>query len=220
MKPLIIFGAGRIAEVAHFYFRHDSPLQVAGFAVDGDYLDRDTFQDLPVVALDEVESRFPPSRHDMFIALSYTKVNKVRAEKYADLKGRGYSLASYVSSRATTWPDLRHGDNCFILEDNTIQPFVRIGNNVTLWSGNHVGHHCRIGDHCFISSHVVFSGNVEVGEKCFVGVNSTLRDGIKVADSVVLGARTYLSGDADEGSVYMEKPSERSRVPSHRLRNI
>ena len=50
------------------------------------------------------------------------------------------------------------GDNCFILEDNTVQPFVTIGNNVTLWSGNHIGHDSVIEDDCFISSHVVVSG--------------------------------------------------------------
>jgi NDP-sugar pyrophosphorylase family protein len=47
------------------------------------------------------------------------------------------------------------GENCLVLEDNTIQPFASIGRNVTLWSGNHIGHHAQIRDHCFIASHVV-----------------------------------------------------------------
>ena len=62
-------------------------------------------------------------------------------EKYDDAIRRGYTLISYVSSKATTFPGFTCGDNCFILEDNTIQPFVTIGNNVVMWSGNHIGHH-------------------------------------------------------------------------------
>ena len=100
----------------------------------------------------------------MFVALSYAKLNAVRKEKYLAAKALGYRLASYVSPRATVLNDGRIGDNCFILEDNTIQPFVTIGNNVTLWSGNHIGHHSTIRDHCFIASHVVVSGGVEIGE--------------------------------------------------------
>ena len=56
------------------------------------------------------------------------------------------------------WARHEIGENCFIFEDNTIQPFVKIGDDVVLWSGNHIGHHAEIGDHCFISSHVVISG--------------------------------------------------------------
>ena len=46
---------------------------------------------------------------------------------------KGYKLASYVSSKATLLNNRQFGENCFIFEDNTIQPFVKIGNNITLW---------------------------------------------------------------------------------------
>ena len=64
------------------------------------------------------------------------------------------------------------GENSFILEANTLQPFVNIGNDVVLWSGNHIGHHSIISDHVFFTSHVVLSGNCVVGSNCFLGVNS------------------------------------------------
>ena len=81
------------------------------------------------------------------------------------MKSLGYELVSYVSSRCSFLSQYPPGDNCFILEDNTVQPFVRIGSNVTLWSGNHIGHDSVIGDHCFISSHVVVSGHVSIGAR-------------------------------------------------------
>ena len=34
MQQIVIFGMGQIAELADFYFTHDSGFEVAGFAVD------------------------------------------------------------------------------------------------------------------------------------------------------------------------------------------
>ena len=146
MKPVLIFGAGEIAEVAHFYFTRDTRIPVAGFTVDAAYLKESRFCGLPVVPFEEAQSAFAPGAHDLFVALSYAKINAVRAQKCAEGKARGYRLASYVSSKASVWDGFQPGENCFILEDNTLQPFVRIGDNVTLWSGNHIGHHARVGD--------------------------------------------------------------------------
>lgn len=159
-KPLVIFGSGDIAQLAHYYFTRDSEYEVVAFTVDRDYASVSEFCGLPLVAFDEVAQRFPPESHAMFVALAYAKLNGVRKEKYLAAKALGYELASYVSSHATVLNDGRIGENVFLLEDNTIQPFVSIGNNVTLWSGNHIGHHSTIHDHCFLASHIVVSGGV------------------------------------------------------------
>jgi len=219
-KPLVIFGTGDIAELAHRYFSVDSDYEVRAFTVDREYVGEGMFCGLPVVPLDELPQQHPPGTVSAFVALSYSKLNRIRREKYLALKGLGYPIASYVSSRASILNDGVIGENCFILEDNTVQPFARIGNNVTLWSGNHIGHHSTIADHTFIASHVVISGGVQVGESCFIGVNATLRDHITVGGECVVGAGALLLEDAAPGGVYLGAATERSRVPSHRLRGI
>lgn len=219
-KPLVVFGTGDIAQLAHYYFTSDSDYEVAGFTVDREFVDRDTFEGLPVVPFDQVADRFPPAAHAAFAAVSYTKLNALRRQKYLALKQLGYTIASYVSTKATVLTRGRIGENCFILEDNTIQPFVEIGTNVTMWSGNHIGHHSRIGDHCFLSSHVVVSGGVTIGESCFVGVNATLRDHVSIGDRCVIGAGALILEDAAPDGVYLGPATERSRVPSTRLRRI
>jgi sugar O-acyltransferase (sialic acid O-acetyltransferase NeuD family) len=219
-KKLVIFGSGNIAELAFFYFSSDSSYEVVAFTVDGSYLNESTFCGLPVVAFEDVRERFPVNGYEMFIALSYSKLNAIRKEKYIAAKTLGYNLASYVSTHATMLNSGRIGDNCFILEDNTVQPFVTIGNNVTLWSGNHVGHHSTIRDHTFISSHVVISGGVEIGEQCFIGVNATLRDHITIEDKCVIGAGTLLLANAQREGVYIGAATERSKVPSSKLRAL
>jgi sugar O-acyltransferase (sialic acid O-acetyltransferase NeuD family) len=220
MADIVIFGAGDIAELAHFYFTHDSDHRVVAFAVDAAFLTQESLCGLPVVAFEELPARFPAAGHDAFVALSYAKLNQIRADKCAAMKAAGYRLLSYVSSRATTFADFRAGENCFILEDNTIQPHVRIADNVTLWSGNHIGHHSTIEDNVFVSSHVVISGGVTVGEGSFLGVNSTIRDHVKIGRRCVIGAGALIVGDAEDESVYTAPAAEKSPVPSRRLRRI
>lgn len=219
-KPLVIFGTGDIAQLAHYYFHSDTEHEVAAFTVDASHLQANEFCGLPVVAFEEVAHRYPPDRYDFFVALSYSKLNAIRKDKFLAAKEKGYQLVSYISSRATVLNNGLIGDNCFILEDNTIQPFVRIGHNVSLWSGNHIGHHSVIRDHTFMASHVVVSGGVDIGEQCFVGVNVTLRDHIKVGDRCVVGAGALLLADAAAEGVYIGAATERSKVPSSRLRGI
>jgi sugar O-acyltransferase (sialic acid O-acetyltransferase NeuD family) len=173
------------------------------FTVDAAYRDQETFQGLPVVDFEEVEKRFPPNSYAMFVAVSYAKMNQLRAEKYEQAKAKGYALPSYISSHCTYLSQHPPGDNCFILEDNTIQPFVRIGNNVTLWSGNHIGHDSQIGDHCYLTSQVVVSGRVTIEPYCFLGVNATLRNGITLGASSLIGAGAAIMQDTEPHSVYV-----------------
>ena len=203
MSDLVVFGAGDIASLAHYYFTNDSPHRVVAFTVDAAYLRESTFEGLPVLAFEDVVRSHPPASHQMFVALSYARMNTARERKYRDARDRGSALASDVSSRCTNLAQTPVGDNCFILEDNTIQPFVTIGSNVTLWSGNHIGHHSTIHDHVFVTSHVVVSGHVTVGDHSFLGVNATIRNGITIAPRTLVGAGAAIMKDTEAGGVYL-----------------
>lgn len=208
MAQLLIFGAGDIARLAHRYFTTDSPHQVVAFVVDRGFKSSETLGGLPVLEWDDAVARFPPAACSMFVALSYARMNRLRAEKVAAAKAQGYTLVSYVSSRCTYLADTPPGENCFILEDNTVQPFVTIGNNVTLWSGNHIGHDSVIEDHCFITSHVVISGNVRVKSYCFIGVNATLRNSIVIAEQTLIGAGSVIMKNTKPKGVYLPARAE------------
>lgn len=208
MAKLVIFGAGDIARLAHYYFTRDSDHEVVAFTVDDQYRQSDAFLELPVVSFEEIFEKYPPGDCKMFVALSYAKMNKLREQKYHAAKAKGYELVTYVSSRCSFLTDYPVGDNCFILEDNTIQPFVRIGNNVTLWSGNHIGHDAVIEDHCFLASHIVVSGYVRIGNNCFIGVNATLRNSIIIAPETLIGAGAVIMKDTVAKGVYLPPRAE------------
>ncbi len=220
MKKIIIFGNEDFAEVAHFYFTHDSPYDIVAFAVHERFIKNKELFDLPVVPFEKIETIYPPSEFSMFIAIAYSKINKLRAKMFEDAKSKGYHLVSYVNSKVTKWEEVKMGENCFILEDVTIQPFVEFGDDVIVWSGNHIGHHSKIGNHCFITSHVVISGNVEVGDYCFLGINSTIRDGIKIANHCVIGAGAVILKDTKEKEVYTTKGTELLPIQSDKLKHL
>ena len=201
-RKLVLFGTGDMAQLAHYFFSEDTDYEIVAFTVDSEYYDQPEFCGLPVMKFEEIDRTYPPSQYDFFVALAYSKQNELRKEKYLEVKRIGYSFASYISPRATILNKRNIGENCFIFENNVIQPFTEIGNNVVLWSGNHIGHHTVIKDHVFIASHAVISGHVTIGEQCFIGVNATLRDDIKIGDRCVVGAGVLLLSDAEADGLY------------------
>jgi sugar O-acyltransferase (sialic acid O-acetyltransferase NeuD family) len=214
MSKIVLFGTGKMAEIAHLYFTNDSSYEIVAFTADKEQIKENNFLGLPVVPFEEIEKQYPPHEFKMFIAVGYTKLNKVRASKYYEAKGKGYELVSYISSKIIQWGDLEVGDNCFICENQVFQPGVKVGNNVIIWCGNHFGHDVIVNDHVFISSHVVLSGNVNIGEYSFIGVNSTVRDNIIIAPQCLIGAGALILKNTKEKEVYISKPTEKYPINS------
>jgi acetyltransferase-like isoleucine patch superfamily enzyme len=208
MAKVIIMGTKDFAELAYYYLSHDTLHEVIAFSVGRDYFaDGAEFCGLPIIAFEDVENILPPCEYKFFAPMSPNKMNRTRERE----------CISYVSSKATINDNLI-GENCFILEDNTIQPFTTIGNNVVLWSGNHIGHHGVIKDHVMFTSHVVMSGHCEIGCNSFFGVNATLRDGLRIAEGTFVAMASAVMHDTDPWGAYKGNPAEKLSVPSTRIK--
>ncbi len=208
-NKVIIFGIQDYAELAHYYFKNDSPYEVVAFCLNEAYLPAEkTFKTLPVVSFEEIEKKYPSGDFSFFAPMSPKSMNQARETVYNNIKAKGYTLISYISSKATLFEN-EIGDNCFILENNTLQPFTKIGNNVVLWSGNHIGHHSVIKDHVTFTSHVVMSGHCVIGENSFLGVNATLRDGLNIAKGSLVAMAAAVTKDTEEWGVYIGNPAKK-----------
>ncbi|MEA1967684.1 MAG: acetyltransferase [Thermodesulfobacteriota bacterium] len=197
-KKMIIIGDSAFAEIAYEYFTHDSEYEIIAFSVEREYLKKDSLFQLPVVVFEELQELYNPLEHYFFAAMVYKQENRLRTRLYEQAKGKGFTPASYISSKAFVWQNCKVGEHCFIFEDNTVQPFVNIGDNVILWSGNHIGHHSVVHDNCFISSHVVISGFCNIGEFSFLGVNSTISNNINIGKNCTLGAGSIIVRDVPD----------------------
>ncbi len=208
-RPIVIFGTLRSASLARFCLTHDSPLQVAAFTVDAAYATGPTHEGLPLVAFEDLESQYGPGDCRLLIPMGYQGINGVRRARYEDGKRRGYDFATYISSRASTWPDLVAGDNVLIYEHAIIQPFCLIGNNTIIRSGAHVSHHCRVDDHAFVAAEVAMGGEGHVGEQAFVGVGAVLRDRIRIAPRSFIGAGAVVVNDTEADGAYVGNPARK-----------
>jgi len=217
MGKVIIFGCGRGADVAARYIAADSSHQVSGFTVDVKYLASTEFRGLPLVDFATLEDKFPPGEYSLFIPLGYQGMNFLRAEKYLEGKRRGYSFISYVSSKVATRDSFNVGENCFILENNSINFDVRIGNNVVIWSGCQLGDQSIISDHVWISSHATLSGEVTIGEYSFLGVNCTISNYVNVARRSYIGAASFIAKDTQENGVYVVEGTKRFPIESDKF---
>jgi sugar O-acyltransferase (sialic acid O-acetyltransferase NeuD family) len=194
-EKVVIFGTEKMAQLAHFYLTKDSPYEVVAFTVDEEFIGEKELMNLPIVPFEKIDKAYPPDRYRMFVAIGYKKLNTLRAGKYMEAKKKGYQLISYMSSKATHWGDTEIGDNCFILENQVLQPWVKIGSNVFIWSGNHFGHDVEIGDHCWIASQVVICGGVKIAPYCFIGVNATIRDDVTIGRECIRRTRRCILRD-------------------------
>ncbi len=207
-EKLVIIGDGETAELAYDYFTSNSTYEVAGFSAERAFLKNTALFGLPVVPIEEIEHAFDPKSHRAFVAISYTQLNRLRSRLFSLIKAKGYRLCSYISPNAYIGSNVGIGENCFILENVTIQRGAKIGNNVTVWSGSTIGHRSVIGDNCFVASHVAVSGFCEVGENCFLGVNSCMADEVKIGRDCLVGAGAVVIKDTVEGKVYVGNPAK------------
>lgn len=217
MTKVVIFGSSDLAEVVHFYLTSDSDREIVAFTVDEDYITADTFLGLPMVPYEQLEAYYPPDRYQLFIAISYIKVNQLRKSKYLDAKSRGYKFISYVSSNAY-YHGTPIGENTFITERNLIQPFVSIGNNCILLGPNYIGHHSIIEDHCFLTANVSIGGSSTIGEASFIGLNATIRNWVSIGKENIIGAGSIILSSTEDRAVYAPGETPKFAVPSNLVR--
>ncbi len=211
-KKLIIYGIGKFAEYIKYAFTHDSPYEVKAFCIESSYLSqlKTQSEELEILNFDSLEKEYSPKDYHLFIAVGN---DSVRERIFKDAKRKGYSIASYVSSKAIIWKELIIGENVFISEDTAMQPFVEIGDN-TLIIGAKIGHHCTIGKNVLLS--LTFIGaEASIGNNSFVGLNSVIKPGTKIGNQNIIGMGCNITRNTNDGEVY-SAPSAIKRKVSYR----
>jgi sugar O-acyltransferase (sialic acid O-acetyltransferase NeuD family) len=220
MSKLVLFGNGRGASVAHRFLAHDTPHEIVAFTVDERFITEPSYRGLPLVPFEEVQQRYPPDDYRMLILLGYQQMNGLRAAKYDEAKAKGYTLESYVASDIFRVEPIAVGENCFIMDNQSISLDVRIGNNVVMWSSNHLGDGTRVGDHAWISSHVAVAADVTIGERAFLGVGATVTGRVTVGREGFVGAAVLVSSDVADGAVRVAAQADDLAVNSRAFMRV
>ncbi len=212
---LVIYGIGKQAECTHYLFTHDSPYEVVAFCVGAAYLSAvgTQFQGLPLVAFEELTALYPPSEYKLYIAVG---LNKVRRQLFEEAKAIGYRFASYIGSRAITWPNLVMGEHVFIESPSLIHPFVTIGDNVMILACT-IGHHTVIGSHNLLSV-AVLGGNSRVGDNTFIGMGAIINENVQLGHNNIIGAGSLIGKHTEDNAVYTGEYSKKRLVDASRVK--
>lgn len=194
MENIIIFGTGALAKLLYYYLKEDKKYKVAAFTNDTGFAN-ESWIDKPLIKFSDIESKYPPNKYSMFIAVGYTNRNSNRSRIYEMAKLKGYNLVSYIHPTAVISDNVSIGDNCFIFENVVMQPYTQLGNGVIIQAQSYIGHHSRIHDYCFISPCVAVAGFVTIKPLCFIGLNSSVRDRITIEKNCIIGMGSVITKD-------------------------
>jgi sugar O-acyltransferase (sialic acid O-acetyltransferase NeuD family) len=218
MAKIILFGLTPMSEVMLSSLSQDSVHQAVAFTVDGKYVTEDSFCGLPVIPFETIERTHPPDEYEMLICLGFRDANRLRANKFAEAKAKGYKLVTYISPRASVRPGVVLGENCFVDDFAVLMPFSRIGNDVFINGGCFIGHHSIVDDHCFLAAHAIVLGCSRIGTYSILGPNSTVKDLVSVADSCIIGTGVQITKDTKSGQVYVADPPRLLKKSADNLR--
>ena len=219
-KEIIVFGNGKIAEVIAYYAEQECGYKISAFTCDKDFIKEDNFCGKPLIAFEEVEKKYSPDKYEMFVAVGYQDLNRLREKKYNEAKKKGYRLASVISPLANVPKNVRVGENCFIMSPAIIHPCVEFGNDVFVWSGAMIGHHSKVGNHVWFTSCANIGGNVKIGDNCFFAMNATVSHSVSVGNNCFIGANALLTKNLDHDKVVITEASKELRLSSSQFLKI
>ncbi len=189
-RRIVIYGAGGMARwVCPEMIATGCDFEVAGFVTDDAEGQGGSLFDMPISAFDTVEAEYPPDQFQMLVLTGYRRMRE-RRTTIDRARKKGYSLCSFISRRAITYPDLIAGDNVVIGPGVYVGPGCRLGENVTIAQSAHIGTGASVSAHSYIAGRAVIGGLAVVGELCFVGLNAT------VVDRAELGQETFVAAGA------------------------
>ena len=180
MATIVIFGAGDIARLAHFYFATDCAHEWSPSPSMPAYRDADTFRGPAARAFDEVRATLSRRRcMRMFVALSYAQMNQVRAEKYS--AGEGARLrAGQLRQQPLLLPDPVAARRQLLHPGRQHGAAVR-PDRQQRHAVERQPHRPRLRPSAITASSARTSssrGTCASGRSCFIGVNATLRNDI------------------------------------------
>ena len=218
MKKLIIFGDTSFSGIVAEYIHSVGDVQVVAFSVDKAFLNgRDTFEGLPLVGFQKIESLFNPRDYYFLITVSAASgVKHLNSEKFNEAIEKGFQPFSFVHPTAYVASSAKIGENVLVFPHAVIEPRAIIQDGVFIRSAAYVSHETEIGSFSYLAPRAAFSGKIKTGSHCFFGTNCTIRDQVEIGDDVIIGAGVTVLKNVPSESII--KAPENRIVPVDRYK--
>lgn len=180
-----------------------------------------TYCDIPVKVFGEgtrYHNTYKILADFLYIPVSYKGINRNREKIFKRAKEYGYSISSFIHSKAVVDPTAKLGIGSWIHPLVNIDPYVEAGEGLTVWGGGtHLGHSSKLGNFCWITSGSVICGGVEIQDRTFIGANSTIHPQVKIGSDCIIGSGSIITKDLPSFSVTMEGRNNISSRKSNKV---
>lgn len=214
MKPIVVFGIGKIAEAIVGDFLDSSSHQIAAFTVHDEYLAPSPYDGIPVIPFRRMADSYPPSKYDAFVATGYQGMNTLRADMVNAVRQLGYELARLIHPNACVSNYAQLGENCLVMPFASVLPRTTLADNVFVWNNVVIAHHTSIGENCWLAAGANIMGSVDIGANCFVGATATVGHDVQIGSRCFLGAASLVTRNIPENKVVVEKASGILKISS------
>ena len=199
----VIFGVTPFTQMIRHLEEEFYDVEIVAYTVDRKYKQEDDFDGLPVVAFEDMDQKYPKEKYSVLIGLGYSHMNDIRKEKFAQIKGKGYRIESFVHPRAIRDDTFEMGEGNIILEGAVLGYKVKVGNGNIIWNGCNISHEDDIGDFNYFSPGVTLGGRIVVKNNCFFGMNSVARGARVIENYTLIGAGCYMNNNTKSYGVYV-----------------
>lgn len=196
MKKIFIFGLGNYAELAEYYISQDMNLELAGYIVDDEFLNK-IIPKHPVYSWSRFLQQYSPKEAVIFCAVGYKSFYN-RISVYQKIEKMGFEFLSIISHHACIANNALLGKNLFIMPGVVIEPGVSIGNNNIFWSNSTVCHDVIIKDHNFFAANSTIGGFTEIGTGNFIGFSTVILQNILIGNNNLIGANSLVNFNIQE----------------------
>lgn len=205
---ILIYGMSDFAKLIRVYLDRVENQKVVAYVADQAFIkQRKKFDELPLVAFEQVESLYPVKSFSMLVTVGYSNM-RARKVMFDKAKKKGYQLVNYTSPSAIIDESVKVGINNIILQGAVIEPNVKIGDNNILWSTVNISHDVEMGSHSFFASQSLIGGYTKVSDGCFFGFGSTCVQNIHIGDESLIGAKSLVLKDTLPFSKNIGSPSK------------
>ena len=210
MRSIVVFGIGPISKTIFYASKKSGKYSIAGFTADKQFIKSDVLCGLPVMAFEEIETRFEPADFDMLVVnVGVAAGTASRKEMFLRAKSKGYNLINYIDDKADTFEDLVLGENNIIMANTHIGPAGSMGDNNFIRENIYLGHDCCIGSHNVLSPGCNVGGSCKIGDLNFVGLGSTIINDIEIRDANLVGAGSLVVKNIQSNGKYMGHPAKK-----------
>lgn len=200
-KPVIIFGAGNLAEAAIEIFNAQN-IVIYGILDDNKELHNTEIHNIPVLGSmdDQGFLKFIGKKCEAFLATDEIALRKSLVKMLNEKRKMMPVNAIHTRAVLSSFAEIHHGiflnmgsvvgagaiigNHCLIHSQATIDHKAILGEHVHIGSGSIIGAECVLEDEVFIGSGCTVVPGIKLGKGCRIGAGSVVIEPVKAGETV------------------------------------